>query len=699
MPLKPGSDKKTISKNIEEMQASGHPHDQAVAAALHNAHPNGGHNMADGGFIGLLSSLMGAKDDKAIKHDTTEASAADAIDPVVSGSTDTAKGYADGGEVDKDEPGLQDASVSDFLLPFLLGKSANVMEGAGSKLADEAGAIFPQKAPLMEDAIEGATTKDVVDPNKVEVYVKGIQKGAPGGSGDVKIYGVKGKPEQLKAMFGDEAPGSVPEHVLQAKGLLPQSSPTIPQPSPNAYAQGGKVERSSLEHPVPNAMMARAMDKGGYPHVTFLENESPKTVQDTVHLEPKKPMPAVSTETGEKENPTRMANGGTPSHEDKLKSIYKAMGMKKYAPGGVVTPSDGTVDVSQLPSAGTPPSPNDPGFWDQIKTALSKVAAPITDVASAATAPLQSAASAATPMVEAAAPAAIGAINGLTGASLPVPAAIPPSNQSSAPTVAPTAPAAPPTAPVAPPQVAPMAAAGNSGPNLKNLFNQDTSALTAGVTPEDRQALVAKMQGQQHNLGSVIAEAVAGLGDALATKGGRDQHSLQNIFSMQKDQRQEALANFDQARQDRLQKLDVQTKMGNNAIQGLAAKDAYGTDEHLNKMLGAPPGTMHKDLPLYFQAKSAAVAQQEKDADLYMKAHSQAASEVDAAVKNASVLSIKPSPAQLEASGRKLADTYYNRAKGNILVKPSDGSASQWIPAQNIGKAKQMDPGLQIIPG
>lgn len=37
MPLKLGRSRKVISENIREMQAAGHPHDQAVAAALRNA--------------------------------------------------------------------------------------------------------------------------------------------------------------------------------------------------------------------------------------------------------------------------------------------------------------------------------------------------------------------------------------------------------------------------------------------------------------------------------------------------------------------------------------------------------------------------------------------------------------------------------------------------------------------------------------
>lgn len=37
MPLKQGKSKKVISENIREMEKSGHPHNQAVAAALSNA--------------------------------------------------------------------------------------------------------------------------------------------------------------------------------------------------------------------------------------------------------------------------------------------------------------------------------------------------------------------------------------------------------------------------------------------------------------------------------------------------------------------------------------------------------------------------------------------------------------------------------------------------------------------------------------
>jgi len=284
-----------------------------------------------------------------------------------------------------------------------------------------------------------------------------------------------------------------------------------------------------------------------------------------------------------------------------------------------------------------------------------------------------------------------GAMAGIPASPAPIQAA-PPS-----PTPAPPMQPLPTPMPiVAPP--APGSTAPSNMPNIGNMFNQDTSKLTAGVNPEDRQALTGKMQEQQHGIGSVIAEAISGLGDAIAAKGGREQHSLQGIFSMQKQQRDEALANFDKARQDRIQKLQLQTQMGDNALKQAAAADAYGVDEHLNGMIGAPKGTMKKDLPSYLSLLSAQVAKQEKDADLYMKAHAQAGTDVDNATKNASILSMKPSAAQLQASGAKLADQYFHRAQGNILVKPSDGGPSQWIPAANIAKAKQMDPNLTVQP-
>ncbi len=43
MPLSKGTSKKTIGKNISEMEMSGHPKKQAIAASLNEARKSGAH--------------------------------------------------------------------------------------------------------------------------------------------------------------------------------------------------------------------------------------------------------------------------------------------------------------------------------------------------------------------------------------------------------------------------------------------------------------------------------------------------------------------------------------------------------------------------------------------------------------------------------------------------------------------------------
>ena len=59
MPLDKHKSKKAISHNIETEQNAGKPHDQAVAIALHTAHPNE-KGYAEGGEVGELDQLLNA---------------------------------------------------------------------------------------------------------------------------------------------------------------------------------------------------------------------------------------------------------------------------------------------------------------------------------------------------------------------------------------------------------------------------------------------------------------------------------------------------------------------------------------------------------------------------------------------------------------------------------------------------------------
>jgi hypothetical protein len=59
MPLEKGKSKEVISRNIEEMVEHGHPEKQAVAAALHTAHPKGGKDAGVSGVDGVLNWASG----------------------------------------------------------------------------------------------------------------------------------------------------------------------------------------------------------------------------------------------------------------------------------------------------------------------------------------------------------------------------------------------------------------------------------------------------------------------------------------------------------------------------------------------------------------------------------------------------------------------------------------------------------------
>src|SRR4029077_613375 len=61
MPLIKSGSRAAIGENIREMQASGHPHNQAVAAALSNARKYGAKMQAGGGFTAPFGERMVAR--------------------------------------------------------------------------------------------------------------------------------------------------------------------------------------------------------------------------------------------------------------------------------------------------------------------------------------------------------------------------------------------------------------------------------------------------------------------------------------------------------------------------------------------------------------------------------------------------------------------------------------------------------------
>ncbi len=167
---------------------------------------------------------------------------------------------AGGGYVpmDPNEPGVQDATVSDFLLPMLgVPGAAKAGEAAMPMLKGlgEAGELSIGKAaPKMEEALGDVAPK-------VEAYIKGIQKGYKG-SPDIKIWSVKGDPKEIAKLGFGETPGSIPEGLLRKHGLLPESIDMTNKMAPNGYADGGAVSDEDPDWKDKLAVVLKAMGMG-----------------------------------------------------------------------------------------------------------------------------------------------------------------------------------------------------------------------------------------------------------------------------------------------------------------------------------------------------------------------------------------------------------------------------------------------------
>ena len=99
---------------------------------------------------------------------------------------------------------------------------------------------------------------------------------------------------------------------------------------------------------------------------------------------------------------------------------------------------------------------------------------------------------------------------------------------------------------------------------------------------------MAQQQAGQHSYGNYLAEALAGIGDAFAAKGGVQQNSLGKIITMQADQRKEALANFDAARQAAIDHFTMKNQADQQLISNLKAKGELQVSPDIANMIGMP---------------------------------------------------------------------------------------------------------------
>ena len=575
-----------------------------------------------------------------------------------------------------------------------------------------------------------------------------------GGKGDGSGGGGGGAaPSEPEGMSPDNKPKKM------ANGGTPASEPMLMKLREFLAKRGAPISRDVDEVADASTVDASSSTpknyaKGGTPPgVTFMEDETPEQVKKTVHLgmadggiaeqvdaqmKPKdaiglpgvpdpnaKPMnpqvaaglPGVPALPGvppqvmsavmaakKAQPPTPMYKGGIdispegasmgPTSEEKMEFIKKNMKKEplKLADGGVVDPT-------QLPAD----APQDSKLQAILKAIGSTMGNALPTGASLA-APVAAATNAVAPLV----PGAVNAMGNVAGAMVgkdfPQMADASVAPAAAAPTPPPAAPSSLPAQNVAPQATnAPQSKPAPTSTDFANLFNQDPSKIAAGLNPADRQNEAKDVWNQTHTVGSMIAQAMAGIGDALAAKGGVNQDMLGKVIANQTANRAEMMGNFDKARDAAVQNFTMKTQMGKNAIDMLAAKDAYGpASPALIKTLHGmgievPAGALNKDLPQYFQAAQIQAGQSIAQGKMQLDATKQAADEVDQIAQHPGALHMQMGPAQKEAMIKSRASDLMAKANGMVRIMTSDGQHS-YIPQQNLAKAKQMDPGLMVQP-
>lgn len=287
-----------------------------------------------------------------------------------------------------------------------------------------------------------------------------------------------------------------------------------------------------------------------------------------------------------------------PSDEEKRQLVMKALSEgRNMADGGLV--DEDTEDNTPM----TADAPQDSKLAAILKamglsqsglvdSPLGKAASVAGPVIGALSNPVQAAIQAVGNHVPQIANTAIGGVNKVAGQNIPT---IPTAPEAApAPTPAPAAAAPAPEAPAPMPPAPPVAHAatapsGHAAPNpLDQLGKFDPNSIAPGMNASDRQALAGSLNANQHTFGNYLAQALAGLGDAVSAKGGVQQNALGDIFNLQKQQRSEALDSFDKARQIAVEHFTMKNQADQNLIANLKAKGELQVSPDIAKALGRP---------------------------------------------------------------------------------------------------------------